>query len=120
MIMQPEAPIAFVARATEPPGLELRINFGLFAGREATPAEIDQLGEVLLDAAPQVSIVSEQRHEISHESEAALHQVRVELSTDALPANYERLDDLEQRLVVAAELWARDCIAERHVGLAEP
>ncbi len=68
----------------------------------------------------QVSIVSENRHEISHESEAALHQVVVELSPDALPADYARLDELEQRLVVAAELWARDCIAERHVGLTEP
>jgi hypothetical protein len=114
-----EPPIAFVAHASEPPGIELRINFGLFAGREATPAELDELGQMILDAAPTVSIVSEQRHEISHESEAALHQVRVELSTEDVPEDFTLLDDLERSLVSVAERWARDCIAERQVGVDE-
>ena len=39
-----DAPIAFVARAATAPELEIRINFGVFAGREATPAELDALG----------------------------------------------------------------------------
>ena len=117
--MQPEPQIAFVSRVHELPGLELRINFGMFAGREATAAEIDELGQMILEAAPAVSVVSENRHEMSHESEAALHQVRVELSTENLPADYSMLDDLEHRLVSTAERWARDCIAERHVDVTE-
>ncbi len=118
--MQTEPPIAFVSRSHELPGLELRINFGMFAGREATAAELDELGQMILAAAPAVSVVAENRHEISHESEAALHQVRVELSAGDLPSDHELLDDLEQRLVSAAEHWARECIAERHTEVAEP
>ena len=118
--MQPEAPIAFVSRSHELPGLELRINFGMFAGREATPAEIDELGQMILETAPTVSVVAENRREMSQESEAALHQVRVELSTEDLPSEHSLLDDLERRLVSTAERWARDCIAERHTEVAEP
>lgn len=118
--VQQDPPIAFVMRTHEVPGLELRINFGMFAGREATRAELDELGGMILEAAPAVSVVSEIRHEISHESEAALHQVRVELSTESLPSDYGRLDDLEHRLVSTAERWARACIAERHTEVAEP
>ena len=118
--MQTEPPIAFISRLHELPALELRINFGLFAGRAATVAEIDELGQMILAAAPAVSVVSEKRREISHESEAALHQVRVELSTEDLPSDHDVLDDLEQQLVSTAEHWARDCIAERHVEVAEP
>jgi len=117
--VQTEPPIAFVSRSHELPGLELRINFGVFAGREATAAEIDELGQMILAAAPSVSVVAENRREISHESEAALHQVRIELSTEDLPSEHELLDDLEQRLVSTAERWARECIADRHVEIAE-
>jgi hypothetical protein len=117
--MQPDLPIAFISRSHELPGLELRINFGVFAGREATAAEIDELGQLILEAAPAVSVVSENRHEMTHASEAALHQIRVELSTESLPAEYDLLDDLERRLVSAAERWARECIAERHAEITE-
>jgi hypothetical protein len=108
-------PIAFVTRVHELPGLELRINFGMFAGREATAAEIDELGQLILEAAPAVSVFAENRHEMTQESEAALHQVRVELSTEDLPSDHSLLDDLERQLILTAERWARDCIAERHV-----
>jgi hypothetical protein len=112
-----EPPIAFVAHAGEPPALELRINFGVFAGREATPAEIDELAQILLEATPNVSIVAENRHEISQESEAALHQVRVEFPADVLPDDFVLLDDFERRLVAAAERWARACFDDRHVDI---
>ncbi|MDX6504029.1 MAG: hypothetical protein QOE29_1154, partial [Gaiellaceae bacterium] len=55
-----EAEIAFLAEPTESP-LEVRINFGIFAGRQATPAEIDDLARTLLPLLDQVTIVSEQR-----------------------------------------------------------
>jgi hypothetical protein len=36
-----EPALAFATRTFEPPALEIRVNFGMFAGREATPAEIN-------------------------------------------------------------------------------
>jgi hypothetical protein len=114
-----EPPIAFVNHVYEPPGLELRVNFGVFAGREATPAEIDELAAHLLAATPEISIISEQRHEISRDVEASLHQVRIELSTDYLPDDYGALDSLERQLLDEVEKWAKACVAERHAEVTE-
>ena len=114
-----DLPIAFVTHVHEPPGLELLINFGVLTGREATPAEIDELAAALLGAASQVSIISEQRHEIGPQAEASLHQVRVELPHDSLPGSGPDLDALERQLVAAAESWARACAAERHAEITE-
>jgi hypothetical protein len=62
---------------------ELRINFGVFAGRTATPAEIDELAKMLLPELGEVTIVAEDRRELSDSSETSLHQVRVELPRTA-------------------------------------
>ena len=43
---------------------ELRINFGVFAGRSATPAEIDELARLLLPELGDVTIVAEDRREL--------------------------------------------------------
>jgi hypothetical protein len=114
-----DVPIVFVTSTREPPGLELRINFGMFAGREATPAELEELGARLLSSRPSVSIVSEQRHEIGPHVEASLHQVRVELGDEAIPADDSALERLERQLVTTAEEWARGCAAERHAEVTE-
>ncbi len=115
----PEPVIAFATRTFEPPGLEIRVNFSMFAGREATPAEIDDLASHLLDKVSEVAIVSEARHEIGQHSEASLHQVRVEISIDELPDRERDLDELRGRLVEVAERWAQDCIADRRVEVSE-
>ena len=107
--MTSQPPIAFAWRDEDPPELQIRVNFGVFAGRAATPAELDELGAALLEHVREVSIVAEDRHEMSPESEAAVYQVRVDLPTaDQDPR-------LEQRLVDRAESWARACVAERHI-----
>ncbi len=113
--MQTEPAIAFATRTHEPPGLEIRINFGMFAGREATSAEIDELGKELLGRVQEVSIISEQRHELADNSEVALHQVRIEVPADDLPVDGHELDELRGRLIEVSERWAQACIAERHV-----
>jgi hypothetical protein len=110
-----EPVIAFATRTTEPPALEIRVNFGMFAGREATAAEIDDLATDLLDKVGEMAIVAEHRHEISEHSEAALHQVRIEIALSELPNDEHQLDELRGRLVEVAERWARACIADRHV-----
>lgn len=113
-----EAPLAFAAPG-EPHLVEIRVNFGVFAGREATPAELDDLAHALIREVGEVSIVSEQRHEVSQDVEASVHQVRVELADGQLPSDPAERDAFVGRLVEAAEEWARACIAERAVEVSE-
>ena len=42
-----EPAIAFCVRQHDEPALEVRVNFGVFAGRDVTPAEIDELARQL-------------------------------------------------------------------------
>ena len=106
--------LAFAVQEHEPPALEVRVNFGMFAGREATPAEIDDLASSLLEQVGAVSIVAEERHD--DKSEASIHQVRIEVDSASLPEGRDALQELSVRMVVAAEQWAEGCIAERHVS----
>lgn len=117
--MRTEPGIAFASRTHQPPGLEIRINFGMYAGREATPAELDELGKELLERVSEVSIIREERHELAEGTEVKLHQVRVEVSSGDLPGNEHELDELRGRLLEVSERWAQSCIADRHVDLAE-
>lgn len=116
MAVEPSA-LAFALHEHEPPGLEVRINFGMFAGREATAAEIDQLAAELLEKVTSVSVVSEDRHEIDAHSEASVHQVRIEIGADSLPAERRSREELAGRLIETAERWAHACIAERHIDV---
>jgi hypothetical protein len=107
-----EPPVAFTITHRDPPGAEIRINFGILAGREATPAEIDELGRTLLQLVSGVSIVSEQHYEMGRGHEAVVHLVSVALDDDEL------LDDsVEERVVAAAEQWARACADARRAGV---
>ena len=90
---------------------EVRVNFGIFAGREATPAEIDRLAQWLLDEVGEVSIVSEERHEIDAHGEAVIHQVRIQVESED--------PETEERIVERAEHWARLCVAERHADVTD-
>ena len=72
------APIAFV----DDDG-DIRVNFGMFAGREATRAEIDDLAKALLDEVDAITIVAEQRTVADREMEASVHQIRIELAEEA-------------------------------------
>lgn len=118
--MNIEPQLAFYHRSPEPPGLEVRVNFGIFAGRAATAAEIEELAQALLSKVGEVSIVAEDRHEIGGDSEASLHQVRVEIDPEYIPADEHDADVLAGRIVEAAESWARECVAERHAEVSEP
>jgi hypothetical protein len=118
--MGSEPELAFYRRSPEPPGLEVRVNFGIFAGRAATAAEIDELAQALLTKVGEISIVAEDRHEIGEDSEASLHQVRVEVDPEYIPEDEHDADVLAGRIVEAAESWARDCVADRHAEVSEP
>jgi len=110
--MQVENVIAFVTEE-DPAGLEIRVNFGVFAGRDATSAELEELGKLLVPEAGEISIVGEQRHEMSEDAEVVLHQVRVSVSLENVPDDSEERKEFCQRLVTLAEIWARQCINER-------
>jgi hypothetical protein len=116
--MQVENVIAFAVEQ-EPAGLEIRVNFGVFAGRDATSAELEELGKLLVPEAGEVSIVGEERHEISEEVEVVLHQVRVAISPDRVPDDPADRTEFCERLVTLAEIWARQCIHERHSEISE-
>jgi hypothetical protein len=84
---------------------ELVVNFGVFSGREATPAEIYRLGERLLNLVPSLEIVAEQRYEFDRQVEATVYQLRL---------NLDPVDGVGQ----IVQDWAEDCIAERHSPLS--
>ena len=88
---------------------ELRINFGVFAGRSATPAELDELARLLLPELGNVTIVAENRRQLSGESETSLHQVRIELPPEAN----------DERVIAVAEKWAQAHIRERHADVVD-
>ena len=99
--MQELAPIAFLDEEGD-----IRVNFGMFAGREATQAEIDDLAHTLLAEVEAVTVVAEHRTIVDRDVEASVHQIRVELGGED-----------PQRPLLLAEQWAEACIAERHVDL---
>jgi hypothetical protein len=111
-----ETPLAFRSDPREQPELELRVNFGMFAGRQVTLAELDDLARDLLDVLARVSVVSLDRHEFGDGGEAAVHQVKVEAaSADA----HEPDPELGDRLLALVDAWARRTIEFRHVESAE-
>jgi hypothetical protein len=101
--MQNLAPIAFVDEDGD-----IRVNFGLFAGREATRAEIDDLAKALLGEVDAITIVAEQRTIADRDAEASVHQIRIELSEE----------DPGRPLLITAQ-WAEACVAERHAEITE-
>ena len=116
--MQVEETIAFVVEQ-EPAGLEIRINFGVFAGRDATTAELEELGRLLVPEAGEVSIVGEERHDVTEDVEVVVHQVRVAVPPEVVPDQVAERKQFCERLVTLAEIWARQCINERHAEISE-
>jgi hypothetical protein len=113
-----EPALVFAAPDYPEPALELRVNFGVFAGREATPAELETLGHELLSRFESVTIVSERHYEIGSDAEAAVHQVRIGIPVEAIPEEQE-LSELRGRLLEVTERWARLCIDNRHEEIVE-
>ena len=106
-----EPAISLLVREHDEPGLEVRVNFGVFAGRYATPAEIDELAQSVREYAPSFAIVSENRHEFEDAVEASVHQVVVEVPHEIAGEDPELL---AEQIVLAANGWALECIASRH------
>lgn len=108
--MLQEPAIALSVREHDEPAVEVRVNFGVFAGRDATPAEIDDLARGLRELVPAFSIVAEERHEFGSAMEASVHQVVVEVPREHAGGEP---DLLAERIVLLANGWAIDCIERR-------
>ena len=108
-----EPAISRRVREHEEPGIEVRVNFGVFAGRHATPAEIDELAAALRNLVPAFAIVAEDRHEFADSAEAAVHQVVIEVPREHCSTEP---DVFAEQIVLAANGWALGCIASRHGG----
>lgn len=100
-----------IAQPSDDGALQVSVNFGILAGRTATPAELEELGRRLVAETGEVTVIAEERFELGTHSEAELHQVRIELEGSPLD------DDLRARVVATAERWARSCAADRHIDV---
>jgi hypothetical protein len=97
--------LVFRAEPPAAPGLGVRVNFGVFAGRNATQAEIDDLARALHAEIDSFAIIAEERHEFDGEVEAAVRQIVIEVTQERA--------GLEQRVLEIAQQWATDCIHSR-------
>jgi hypothetical protein len=102
--------IAFRVDGREAAALEVRVNFGVFAGRNATQAEIDDLARGLQEIVASFAVIAEERHEFGNHVEASARQIVIEVSPEYVDSE---LDTLGERVVARAERWARACIDER-------
>jgi len=103
--------IAFgVRERDDDPALEVRVNFGVFAGRNATQAEIDDLARSLRDVVESFAVVAEERHEFAGSVEASLRQIAIRIDREDVDGD---IGVLYERVVARAEKWASDCIRSR-------
>ena len=102
--------IAFRVPPHEGPALEVRVNFGVYAGRSATAAEIDDLAHLLRAEVSTFTVIAGARHEFGNDVEASLHLVVIEIER-------QNADDLSdetcERIVDLADRWATACITTR-------
>ena len=84
--------------------IEIVVNFGPLAGREATEAEVDRLARRLLETAERVAVSAVRRHDMGPETESIVHQVIVEAVAPASAAAVLR---------DVCDAWAAECAAER-------
>ncbi|MGZ8716662.1 MAG: hypothetical protein ACXWYO_06065 [Gaiellaceae bacterium] len=102
--------IAFRVDPHDGPVLEVRVNFGVYAGRNATPAEVDDLARSLRTHVPTFTIIAEERHQFGDGMETSLHQVLIEIDRQSAG---DLSDEVCERIVRTADRWAAACIASR-------
>jgi hypothetical protein len=110
MNIQPEAVISW---GTGPAvAMTFLVNFGVFAGRSVSQLELERLGAELLALVEGVALVSEHRHELAPQSSIDLHQVRVEIDRDVLPADEPHIEALRGRIAGILDEWLHSCLVE--------
>src|SRR5438445_13759051 len=82
--------VAFRVHEHDYPALEVRVNFGVFAGRNATQAEIDDLARSLHDVVEAFAVVAEERHEFAGSVEASLRQIAIRIDREDVDGDVDR------------------------------
>jgi len=103
-----EPSLAFRADDHERPACTVRVNFGIYAGRNATQAEIDDLARALSRIVESFAIAAEERHEFGGAVETAIRQTVIEIQDVG-----GEDDELCDRVIACAEAWAASCIRSR-------
>ena len=107
MTGDPQSVITWETRPA--PALEFTVNFGVFAGREVSRRELERLSHVLLPIVSSVSIAAEQRFEVGTDAAVSLHQIRVEVESDALPEDAD-VEALRAKIAETLEAWLHECL----------
>ena len=107
--MDTEPVAAYVSQESP---LELTVNFGIFAGREAFRDDVDRLGEALLALVSGVTLFAGRRYEFAPgAAEVAAYEVEIGFPTFILPTEPAEHEALVDKLLETVGLWARDCAA---------
>jgi len=89
--------------------LELTVNFGIFAGREASRDDVDRLGEALLALVSGFSLFAGRRYDLARgAAEVANYEVKIRFPTFILPTGSAEHEALLEKLLETLGLWARD------------
>ncbi len=88
------------------------VNFGIFAGRDVSRLELERLAHHLLRVVDGVTLVSEHRFELAEGSSIDLHQVRVAIDRDVLPADEPDIEALRMRIARLLDEWMRSCLTD--------
>ena len=88
------------------------VNFGIFAGRDVSRLELERLGHHLLRVVDGATLVSEHRFELAEGSSIDLHQVRVSIDRDVLPADEPDIEALRMRIARLLDEWMRSCLTD--------
>ena len=102
----------FAAYVSQESPLELTVSFGILAGREASRADVDSLGEALLALVSGVTLFAGRRYEFSRgAAEVAAYEVKIQFPASLLPTEPAEVGALIEKLLAAVDHWARDCAA---------
>jgi hypothetical protein len=105
-------PEPFAAYVSQDSPLELTVNFGLFAGREAARDDLDKLGEALLALISGVTLFAGRRYEFAPgAAEVAAYEIRIRFPRFILPTEPADHEALVAKLLETCSSWARDCAA---------
>jgi hypothetical protein len=105
-----DAPAAFVLEPVEPLPLQIRVNFGIFTGRDATRPELERLASRVLERTGSTSVIAQQRYVSSPEQTACLHEVLIEVPPDGIERSGFELETLEELLLADARTWLEECV----------
>ncbi|MDP9285803.1 MAG: hypothetical protein M3P41_12760 [Actinomycetota bacterium] len=102
----------FAAYVSQESPLELTVSFGILAGREASRADVDSLGEALLALVSGVTLFAGRGYEFARGAvEVASYEIKIRFPTFILPTEPAEHEALVDKLLETVSLWARDCAA---------